>query len=41
MKALIYTGPRQLELSELPDPEPGPGEALIRVEAAGICGSDM
>ncbi|MCE8442500.1 alcohol dehydrogenase catalytic domain-containing protein, partial [Rhodovulum sulfidophilum] len=41
MKALIYTGPRLLELRELPDPEPGPGEALIRVEAAGICGSDM
>ncbi|MCE8456878.1 alcohol dehydrogenase catalytic domain-containing protein, partial [Rhodovulum sulfidophilum] len=41
MKALIYTGPRLLELRELPDPESGPGEALIRVEAAGICGSDM
>ncbi|MCL5779007.1 alcohol dehydrogenase catalytic domain-containing protein [Limibaculum sp. FT325] len=41
MKALVYTAPRSLALREVPDPEPRPGEALIRVEAVGICGSDM
>jgi L-iditol 2-dehydrogenase len=41
MKALVYTGPRSLEIRNVPDPEPGPGEALIRVDAVGICGSDM
>lgn len=41
MKALVYTGPNALEWRDEPEPEPGPGEALVRVEAVGICGSDM
>jgi L-iditol 2-dehydrogenase len=41
MKALIYTAPNTLELREIPEPEPGNDEVLIRVEAVGICGSDM
>jgi L-iditol 2-dehydrogenase len=41
MRALVYTGPRGIELSEVPEPVAGPGEALVRVEAVGICGSDM
>ncbi|MGH7985024.1 MAG: zinc-dependent alcohol dehydrogenase [Candidatus Binataceae bacterium] len=30
-----------LELIELPDPEPGPGEIVVRVRDCGICGSDL
>ena len=41
MKALVYTAPQQLEYRDEPDPIPQPGEVLIRVEASGICGSDM
>lgn len=41
MKALVYTAPRRLEYRDEPDPVPGDGEALVRVEAVGICGSDM
>ncbi len=41
MKALVYTGPEALEYRDAPDPEPRPGEALIRIDAVGICGSDM
>ncbi|OYY07541.1 MAG: galactitol-1-phosphate 5-dehydrogenase, partial [Rhizobiales bacterium 35-68-8] len=41
MKALIYTGPNRLELCTTPDPVPLEGEVLVRVEAVGICGSDM
>ncbi|PWG64535.1 zinc-dependent alcohol dehydrogenase [Spiribacter halobius] len=41
MKALVYTEPYRLELRDEPVPEPAPGEALIRVHAAAICGSDM
>jgi len=29
------------ELREVPDPQPGPGEVLLRVDAAGICHSDL
>jgi L-iditol 2-dehydrogenase len=41
MKALLLSEYRRLELAELAAPEPGPGEVLIRVEACGICGSDV
>lgn len=41
MKALVYLGPNQLVHRDEPDPVPLPGEALVRVEAVGICGSDM
>jgi alcohol dehydrogenase, propanol-preferring len=30
-----------LELSELPDPEPGPGQVLVDVHACGICRTDL
>ena len=35
------TGPRTIEYKEVPMPEIKEGEALIRVKAAGLCGSDM
>lgn len=41
MKALIYTGPETFRFGEMPDPVPGPGEQLIRIDRVGICGSDM
>jgi L-iditol 2-dehydrogenase len=41
MKALLLSKYRHLELTDLPQPSPGPGEVLIRVAACGICGSDI
>lgn len=41
MRAVRLSGAKQLELLELPDPEPRDGEVLVRVAAAGICGSDL
>lgn len=41
MEALVYHGPNDLRLEERPTPEPGPGEALLRVAACGICGTDL
>ena len=41
MRALVYTAPRRLEMLELADPVPKAGEVLVRVRAAGVCGSDL
>jgi alcohol dehydrogenase len=41
MKALVYTAPNQMRYRDEPDARPADGEVLIRIEAAGICGSDM
>ncbi|MCP5368845.1 MAG: alcohol dehydrogenase catalytic domain-containing protein [Hyphomicrobiales bacterium] len=41
MKALVYTGPGRIELQDAPDPVPDAGEVVVKVEAVGICGSDM
>jgi threonine dehydrogenase-like Zn-dependent dehydrogenase len=40
-RAIVQTGPRALELRELPVPEIQDDSALLRVEACGICGSDV
>lgn len=41
MRALVYLGPRRMELQDAPDPEPGPGEVVITTRASAICGSDL
>jgi alcohol dehydrogenase len=41
MKALVYTAPNEVTFREEPDPVPAAGEVLLRIDAVGICGSDM
>lgn len=41
MKALNLHGINDLRLDELPRPVPRPGEVLLKIRAAGICGSDI
>jgi len=42
MRAVRYHGPKlPLRLEILPQPEPGPGEILVRVTAAGICHTEL
>jgi len=41
MKAYLLHGKKDLRLEEIPDPVPGPGEVLVKVRSAGICGSDI
>ncbi|MBI1899316.1 MAG: alcohol dehydrogenase catalytic domain-containing protein [Acidobacteria bacterium] len=41
MRAAVYTGNRTVEVREVPVPEPGPGEILVRVGACGICHTDL
>lgn len=40
MRALVLHGPGNLEVTRVPEPVPEPGEVLISVRAAGICGTD-
>ena len=41
MKAVVFTSTGCLALQEVPRPSPGPGEAVIRVTATTICGTDV
>lgn len=41
MRALLLSAPKTLKLETLPDPAPGPGEAVVEVAYAGICGTDV
>jgi L-iditol 2-dehydrogenase len=41
MRVAVYYNNRDIRLEERPRPEIGPGELLVRIEASGICGSDI
>lgn len=41
MRALVIHAPRDLRVEEQAAGEPGPGEVLVRIQAGGICGSDL
>jgi 2-desacetyl-2-hydroxyethyl bacteriochlorophyllide A dehydrogenase len=41
MKALVWLGPERMEVQEVDDPRPSPGEVVVEMEAAGICGSEV
>lgn len=42
MRALVKTSPAPgLELTEVPDPTPGPTDVITRVQRTGICGTDL
>jgi L-iditol 2-dehydrogenase len=41
MRVAMYYRNRDIRLERLPDPRPGPGELLVRIQASGICGSDV
>jgi threonine dehydrogenase-like Zn-dependent dehydrogenase len=41
MRGIVFTGDRQLEIRDFPDPAPGPGEVVLEIKASGMCGSDL
>jgi threonine dehydrogenase-like Zn-dependent dehydrogenase len=41
MRAVVVYGPEDYRLEERPVPKPGPGDLLLRVDAVGICASDL
>jgi L-iditol 2-dehydrogenase len=41
MRAAVYRGINDVRVEEVPVPAIGPGEVLLRVEACGVCGTDL
>ena len=41
MKAAVFRGANDVRIEEIPVPPTGPGEALVQVEACGVCGTDL
>lgn len=41
MKAVVYDRPGAFDVREIPVPDPGPGEVLLKVVVAGVCGTDL
>ena len=41
MKGVVFLGDRGTAVKDFPDPKPGLGEVLVRMQATGICGSDL
>jgi threonine dehydrogenase-like Zn-dependent dehydrogenase len=41
MAAGVLSGPGQAQVVRLPIPDPGPGEALVRIEGCGVCASSL
>ena len=41
MKAAVWTGENKIEFKEVPVPQPGAGEVLVKVRSAGVCRTDL
>ncbi len=41
MKQAVMTSPGVIEFRDVPAPEPGPGQVLLRIKRIGVCGSDI
>ena len=41
MKAVVMHAPFDVRIEDVPTPEPGDGEALVRILKVGICGGDL
>ena len=41
MKGVVFTGERNLEIRDFPDPTPGPRDVILEIKASGMCGSDL
>ena len=41
VRAAVQTGARAIEIREFPRPVCGPDDGLLRIEACGVCGSDV
>jgi 2-desacetyl-2-hydroxyethyl bacteriochlorophyllide A dehydrogenase len=41
MRAIVLDRPGSFRVAEVPDPAPGPGQIVVKVDCCGICGTDL
>lgn len=41
MKAVVYSGPGNFRVEEVPDPAPGPQDVIVKPTMTGVCGTDL
>jgi len=41
MKGVVFTGNRQIEIQDFPDPTPGDDDVVLEIKASGMCGTDL
>ncbi|HEX3713097.1 MAG TPA: zinc-dependent alcohol dehydrogenase family protein [Trebonia sp.] len=41
MRAIVLDRPGSFRVAEVPDPAPGPGQIVVKVDACGVCGTDI
>jgi D-arabinitol dehydrogenase (NADP+) len=41
MKAIVYEAPRHFKYKDVPDPELEPDDVLVKIDACGLCGTDL
>ena len=41
MRAIVLDRPGSFRVAEVPDPTPGEGQIVVKVDACGICGTDI
>ena len=41
MKAVVYDSAKNFTIKDIPTPEPKSGEVLVKIELAGVCGTDL
>ena len=41
MRAIVLDRPGSFRVAQLPDPAPGPGQIVVKVECCGVCGTDL
>jgi threonine dehydrogenase-like Zn-dependent dehydrogenase len=41
MQAISFTAPKQVDIINIPEPQPGPEDVLLEIHTIGLCGSDL
>lgn len=41
MKAVVFLGPKEMEVRDVPEPQCGPDEVVLKINACAVCGTDL